>query len=380
MFFVHETPEIIDNVQFIKLKNKEGLAQEDQQFLQDLEKSRSEVKYILTHQNIKTLVENRVSLLTKKDALDNYLKTNVDMMRLYLIKIKEHPKFSYKLTINKKQQQYKTESINTAEEACGCEIVMVRYMYLLGFNNSATPHVLRLRYSMLSTPNNIDLNDIQEGLKVVSTGWMPFQRLCNVMDDLLHFLVTKQQQLIPELKMTTIFSFKLLIECNMNFFYLETFRLQKQYESMVRVCKSSYTKLIDAHNRLSQIKDEIHPEILEYCLSGQKYFKVYGIWSILLKNESDILFDRTKNKSYTILTAECHKIANQIVQIAQEISSIKNINEYDKFTLGFIQNVVNPTLQKSLSVYSQSAKQPCQLPDQLLVQAESLDYTDQLKQ
>ncbi|CAD8087201.1 unnamed protein product [Paramecium primaurelia] len=379
MFFVHETPEIIDNVQFINFKNKEGLIQEDQQFLQNLEKSRSEVKYILSHSNIKTLVENRVSLLTKKDSLDNYLKTNVDMMRLYLIKIKEHPKFSYKLTINKKQQQYKTEQINTAEEACGCEIVMVRYMYLLGFNNSATPYVLRLRYSMLSTPNNIDLNDIQEALKIISAGWMPFQRLCNVMDDLLYFLVTKQQQLIPELKMTTIFSFKLLIECNMNFFYLETFRPQKQYDNMIKVCKSSYTKLIDAYNRLSQIKDEIHPEILEYCLSGQKYFKVYGIWSILLKNESDILFDRTKNKSYTILTAECHKIANQIVQTAQELSSIKNINEYDKFTLGFIQNVVNPTLQKSLSVYSQSAKQPCQLPDQLLVLAESLDYTDQLK-
>lgn len=37
---------------------------------------------------------------------------------------------------------------------------------------------------------------------------------------------------------------------------------------MVRVCKSSYTKLIDVYNRLSQIKDEINPEIIEYCLSG----------------------------------------------------------------------------------------------------------------
>ncbi|CAD8092713.1 unnamed protein product [Paramecium sonneborni] len=380
MFFVYETPDIIDNVQFIKLKNKEGLGQEDHQFIQDLDKSRSEFRQILNHQNIKTLVENRISLLTKKDLLDSYLKTNVDMMRLVLIKIKEHPKFSYNLTINKKQQQYKTESINTAEEACGCEIVMVRYMYLLGFNNAATPHVLRLRYSMLSTPNNIDLNDVQEGLKVISAGWMPFQRLCNVMDDLLHFLVTKQQSLIPELKMTTIFSFKLLIECNMNFFYLEIFRQQKSYENMVRVCKSSYTKLIDAYNRLTQIKDQIQPEILEYCLSGQKYFKVYGIWSILLKNENDILFDRTKNKSYTILTAECYKIANQIMQTAQELSSIKNINEYDQFTLGLIQNVMTPTLSKPLQVYIQSAKQPCQLPDQLLVQVESLDYIDSIKQ
>lgn len=93
-------------------------------------------------------------------------------------------------------------------------------------------------------------------------------RLCNVMDDLLKFLAQKQQKLIPEVKMAVIFSVKLILECNMNFLYIEKLRLQKQFDLIAKVARSSYTKLVNASIRLDTQREEIQQEVLYYLFSA----------------------------------------------------------------------------------------------------------------
>jgi hypothetical protein len=70
-------------------------------------------------------------------------------MRLFVIKKQNHPGFSYDLFLSK--GEYKTKDQNTIEEACGCEIVMARYMYSLALNSNAFNGYSKLASALLSS-------------------------------------------------------------------------------------------------------------------------------------------------------------------------------------------------------------------------------------
>ena len=75
-------------------------------------------------------------------------------MRILVMKNRNHPKFQYGLFLSSKDKQFSSDQ-NSIEEACGCELVMARYIYAMAFNLSAYPIVQRIKKGILS---NFDMN------------------------------------------------------------------------------------------------------------------------------------------------------------------------------------------------------------------------------
>ncbi len=47
--------------------------------------------------------------------------------------------------------------------------------------------------------------------------------------------------------MTVLVSIRNIFDCNANFIFLEQLRLKKDYQSMAKVCRSSYTRISEAY-------------------------------------------------------------------------------------------------------------------------------------
>lgn len=89
-------------------------------------------------------------------------------MRILVIKHGQHPKFIYQRFLSAKAGTYDTKS-NSIEEACGCEIVMARYIYSVGFVNSAAVYARSLRNGLLTNFANAgsSASDVNAGLQVI---------------------------------------------------------------------------------------------------------------------------------------------------------------------------------------------------------------------
>lgn len=194
---------------------------------------------------------------------------------------------------------------------------------------------------------------MKEGLESLQKALTPIHRLCNCMEDLLKSLINNQQSLQPEFRMTVLVSFRNILDCNANFLYLEQLRLQKDWEGMARVCRASYSKASEAHQRLSSLSQEIAGDLEDFTEAAMLFYRTYGLWSILQSNEKCIRYETYKvifiyklspqKKNYSILSSENLKLAQEITRISN--ITYKN-NAYNNYASQFIRQCLIPTLSK----------------------------------
>ncbi|EAS05432.2 hypothetical protein TTHERM_01079090 (macronuclear) [Tetrahymena thermophila SB210] len=384
MIFFFEIPEIKDNVNIEQLAKPEAKAdQQAQQYLNHVDSLRNQYKNVMTKEKIIEIMKLNDGILNYKKIFDDYLKTNVEVLALVGFRQYNVPSFKYKTFISKNIQEYTTNQ-NSNQEACAAEIMMARYSYAFSFQLDAFPH---LNYVLQNIHNTFNLTqeykemnkfiaELDTAIETFKTGIQPIERLYNVINDVLYFLVQRQQFLIPEFKQTVFYSVKLILETSVNSLYAEKLRLQKDFKGLSQICRASFTKLTQAHSRFLEIKQEIRDDIMVFLESALLFWKGYGLWALLNLHQQDIEYDRFKAKSFTQLSYEVTEISKYIKeQLLPQYNGLKLDTDYFDYGYGILKQLVLPQCERCLAVHNlQRHNEVIVLtPDQIYAQVEPKD-------
>lgn len=110
---------------------------------------------------------------------------------------------------------------------------------------------------------------------------------------------------------------------NANFFYLEYLRLHKDYEKMAKVASGNLRRLKQAKAMLELDMKAIKPEIFEFIELGIKFYKAYGMSTLIRHYQKLIDREEYGKKNHSKMTFEMLCMAEQTHIICEEMRKMK---------------------------------------------------------
>ncbi|EGR29776.1 hypothetical protein IMG5_148570 [Ichthyophthirius multifiliis] len=354
MIYFFQIPEIQDDTKLQELPLPAAqLDLQTLQYLKQVDQLRLQYKTCMNYNKIIEIMNLNDGLSNYVKIYDDYLKTNVEILAIIGFKEAQKPKFRYKTFISKDIQEYSTEE-NSNPEACAAEIMITRYSYAFSFQLDAFHHIQFVLKYINQTFNEEKpfkeiekiITEINKSLNIFHTGVQPIRRLNNVINDVLYFLVQKQNTLIPEFKQTVFYSVKLIIETNANSLYIEKLRIMREYKLLCQVCKTSFSKLSISYERLMEIQNEIQSGVFDFLKAGMLFYKAYAFWAILKQNHILIEQENYSQKSFNLLSFEICEITKYLTYLYQQYLNMKIDSDYYDYGMQFFVNMFLPFSSK----------------------------------
>ncbi|KRX08358.1 hypothetical protein PPERSA_03352 [Pseudocohnilembus persalinus] len=409
MLYFFDIPQIKDSEDLTKLIQENQIAPEKYMKVKQAQSSRQEFKNMMNMDKILNLINLQDGLVNYTPFMEQYLSVNVDMLEyLGYNKSSKQPNFQYETFISNSHTKYETKNIEKPEAYAG-ELLMARYMYAFAYSMDAFKYLKKIKYFseqnmtheqkhyeymndylQKQKKEEVDLynKDVEKALENLKIGYTKIFKVYNVINDLLFFLVQKQQKLIPELKATTLYSIKLLFETNANGIYIEkliteAYQAKKPlpiFQQIANMAKTQIQKLNEVNHRFEEIKSEVKSEIFEYLNIAIPFYKGVAATALSKCNDYNMQAENYgEGKNHTIMAGQQNILGKTIVSLNQAIQQQKpcqDLKHLQQYALLYFQKVFLPTASRLNQVYEGMDKKSPYLPnfDQQITELSHFDY------
>ena len=107
-----------------------------------------------------------------------------------------------------------------------------------------------------------------------------------------------------------------MLECNANGLQADIYRLEQKWEELACISAKSYQKLVEAENRLLELREDIDEGILNFIRTGLVFYEALALFAIGKLTRQAMKDDKIPaGKNHSLMGAECVSIAKRLREL-----------------------------------------------------------------